>query len=565
MYQLGLIKQNKTPPLRSLRRAPSPDSQLSNRLVQSKSGCACGGGCPRCVSKLPVQTKLAVSEPEDIYEQEADRVAEQVMRMPAQALQRTCASCSTGGDSCPTCETEEEALIQRKTKAAPKSFNSVPDGFLNDLGPGEPLDSATRNFFESRFNQDFSTVRLHADAAATESAQSINALAYTVGRDIVFGPGRYTPGTIEGNKLLAHELTHVVQQSDAGAMRSPLVQRQEAGDDDANAHARKVVINNENIDVRAQFALLRLLKGPDAETAREMIDEIEKGTLKGIFGDDLKKAVDAAFQRGKARWELVHPGQDAILINDDLLDGPLLFFKEAAGHFPRLDKALIDAYRARPEVIREQCPGGKGLPPGCAFTETEKALLANRLQQARERTRKVSQLLTTPAGATIAVEAAKNMFSAEDTPHPTLDEINKAVNGTLAILESSTIQFVCRTCGDPVCHRFATAAFVVKPGQMPIFICAFLLFTARHIGEVRRTIIHEAVHLSGIDTDTSKDEEYCERFAACGGPCHGKDNAESWARYIDCLSEPLTIPPLIIPSIFPPAIPLPITLPGQKK
>ncbi|HEX7773115.1 MAG TPA: DUF4157 domain-containing protein [Pyrinomonadaceae bacterium] len=555
---MGLIKKNETPPLRSLRRVPSPDSQLSTRLVQSKSGCACGGGCPRCDSKLPVQTKLAVSEPQDIYEQEADRVAEQVTGMPAQALQ------STGGDSCPTCDTEE-GLIQRKTEAAPESLNSGPDGFLNDLGPGQPLDAATMNFFESRFNHDFSTVRLHADAAAAESAQSINALAYTVGRDIVLGPGRYTPGTLEGNKLLAHELTHVVQQSDAGAMRRPMVQRQEGSDDDANAHAREVVINNKNIDVRAQFALLRLLKGPDAETAREMIDEVEKGTLNGIFGDDLKKAADAASQRGKARWELVPPGQDAILINDGLLDAPLLFFKEAAGHFPRLDRALIDAYRARPEVIKEQCPDGRGLPPGCAFNETEKAVLASRLQQARERTREVSQLLTTPAGETIAVEAAKNMFSAEDTPHPTLDEIKQSVNGTLAILESSTIQFVCRTCGDPVCNRPGTVAFVVEAGQMPIFICAFRLLGPEFLGELRRTIIHEAVHLSGIDTDTSKDEKYCEEFAACGGPCHGKDNAESWARYIDCLSEPLTIPPLIMPpSVFPPLFPPPIKLPGQK-
>jgi hypothetical protein len=103
-------------------------------------------------------------------------------------------------------------------------------------------------------------------------------------------------------------------------------------------------------------------------------------------------------------------------------------------------------------------------------------------------------------------------------------------------------------------------AYVVEAGQMPIFICAFRLLAPEFMGELTRTIIHEAVHLSGIDTDKTKHEKYCEEFAACGGPCHGKDNAESWARYIDCLSEPLLIPPLIIPPAFPPPIPLP----GQK-
>ena len=81
--------------------------------------------------------------------------------------------------------------------------------------PGCPLDGATRAFMEPRFGHDFSEVRVHADAAAAESAREINALAYTVGRDIVFGDGQYAPQTLPGQKLLAHELTHVRQQSSA--------------------------------------------------------------------------------------------------------------------------------------------------------------------------------------------------------------------------------------------------------------------------------------------------------------------------------------------------------------
>jgi outer membrane protein OmpA-like peptidoglycan-associated protein len=78
---------------------------------------------------------------------------------------------------------------------------------------GQPLDSDTRAFMEPRFEHDFSQVRVHTDAEAAESAQAVNALAYTVGRDVVFGEGQYAPETSEGRELLAHELTHVVQQA----------------------------------------------------------------------------------------------------------------------------------------------------------------------------------------------------------------------------------------------------------------------------------------------------------------------------------------------------------------
>lgn len=79
--------------------------------------------------------------------------------------------------------------------------------------PGQPLDAAIRASFEPRFGQDFSHVRVHTDAKAAKSAQAVNALAYTVGKDIAFGAGQYVPGTKEGKRLMAHELTHVIQQT----------------------------------------------------------------------------------------------------------------------------------------------------------------------------------------------------------------------------------------------------------------------------------------------------------------------------------------------------------------
>jgi hypothetical protein len=81
--------------------------------------------------------------------------------------------------------------------------------------PGQPLDAATRAHMEPRFGCDFSRVRVHTDARAAESARAVHALAYTVGRDVVFGPGQYAPGTQVGRRLLAHELAHTVQQRGA--------------------------------------------------------------------------------------------------------------------------------------------------------------------------------------------------------------------------------------------------------------------------------------------------------------------------------------------------------------
>ena len=170
-----------------------------------------------------LQAKLTVSTPGDIHEQEADRVAEQVMRMPdaeiaglsgsgGEKLQKKCAPCAGGGGSCPKCAAEEKLSMKRGT-ADPAATATVPPMVQETLrSGGQPLDAATRAFMESRFGQDFSRVRVHADLKAAESSRSINALAYTVGRDVVFGAGSYSPQTTSGRQLLAHELAHVVQQ-----------------------------------------------------------------------------------------------------------------------------------------------------------------------------------------------------------------------------------------------------------------------------------------------------------------------------------------------------------------
>lgn len=209
-----------------------------------KSSCSCGGGCPRCAGESRhsnVQTKLTVSTPGDQYEQEADRVAEQVMRMPAPTLQRQCAGCSIDGVTCEGCETEKQGVVRRKPESASERSNSVPNNLIQDLGSGQSLDAATRAFAERRFGRDFRDVRVHADARATESAQSVNALAYTVGRDIVFQASQYAPHTSAGQRLIAHELAHVIQQG--GGHSTPQLQLEVSLRSDASAREADAMLS----------------------------------------------------------------------------------------------------------------------------------------------------------------------------------------------------------------------------------------------------------------------------------------------------------------------------------
>jgi len=165
------------------------------------------------VSGVPLflQPKLAINQPGNLHEQEADCVAEQVMRIPELVVQRQCAACTAGGPLCPACE-EDSAMVSRKTSGytgieVPASVHAVVGS------SGEPLPASTRAFFEPRFGKDLSHVRVHTDGDAQQSAQDVNALAYTVGSHVVFGAERYVPSSVEGQRLLAHELAHVVQQS----------------------------------------------------------------------------------------------------------------------------------------------------------------------------------------------------------------------------------------------------------------------------------------------------------------------------------------------------------------
>jgi hypothetical protein len=165
----------------------------------------------------PGASNLKISQPGDPAELEAGRVADQIVHDELQEKESP----------------KEPKLVQTKQIAAaagagadsnqPPSLGSQ----INHLsGKGGPLPDGTQTFFESRFNYDFGDVRIHTDSQSQEMAQSINAKAFTFGNDIVFGKSEFQPETAEGKKLIAHELTHVMQQ-DGGIHRNAVVFRKD--------------------------------------------------------------------------------------------------------------------------------------------------------------------------------------------------------------------------------------------------------------------------------------------------------------------------------------------------
>ncbi|HKH43192.1 MAG TPA: DUF4157 domain-containing protein, partial [Thermoanaerobaculia bacterium] len=152
-------------------------------------------------SPLKLPAKLKVDTLGDPLEREADRIADQVEGSPGGA--------TPGG-----------ALRPDRGGKGAENAPAIAEEALRS--PGQPLDPSTRGWMESRFGHDFGRVRVHSGATASVAAQAVDALAYTVGPDVVFGRGQYSPQTHAGRHLLAHELAHVAQQAQG---HGPTVQR----------------------------------------------------------------------------------------------------------------------------------------------------------------------------------------------------------------------------------------------------------------------------------------------------------------------------------------------------
>ncbi len=179
-----------------------------------------------------IQAKLTTNQPGDVYEQQAERIADQVLQGSSPNPK---SSCSCGG-SCSKCSGHhDEKILTKPTLPSNPGQVPVPPTVHDVLrSSGRPLDAPTRSFMEPRFHHDLSHIRIHTDDAAAQSANSIQAHAYTSGHHLVFARGQYAPGSSAGRHLLAHELAHSLQQSP-----DPTIFRKEDKEAKADAKPKK--------------------------------------------------------------------------------------------------------------------------------------------------------------------------------------------------------------------------------------------------------------------------------------------------------------------------------------
>jgi hypothetical protein len=204
--------------------------------------CACGGHCPACQAK---SSDIKISQPNDSAEIEADRIADNVMRAPA-------------GKTMPAANSGGENTLRRKPLSSNRDVPSQSPAHVRDTlsDGGQPLDDRTQNFFGPRLGYDLSNVRVHTGSKAGQSAQALNANAYTLGNDIVFGNGKYQPNSDSGKRLIAHELAHVAQANASSTIRRDTIYRDQMDGQLAQVEAEIRMLNM--IPIKMPFQVMRL-------------------------------------------------------------------------------------------------------------------------------------------------------------------------------------------------------------------------------------------------------------------------------------------------------------------
>lgn len=327
------------------------------------------------------------------------------------------------------------------------------------VSSGYPLEKPARSLLESRFGHNFSNVRVHTDARAAESADAVNAMAYTVGHDIVFGNGNYSPATAAGQRLIAHELTHVLQQEHAG-VTAPRV-----------TEAPAVLQRQPKPGV--------LEKAPPKEPEKKTYP-VENCPFPSDFADanaagyHMNCIADAAFE-----------------------------------------KALT-----------------------CNLTDQHFVLINAAREVARKRVERAERRMHWLGGPEYAQKLAGYIF--KDSP-PDAKTIKDTLAKVVKIISGKSMQFRGATCADPLCESEGqhAAAFESGPTE-PVAFCP-RAFLPSFLPDMSVTIIHEAVHLAGIDIDPDITERYCIS-KSCLEKCQDSTSADAWSHFIDCLGGPLIKP-----------------------
>ena len=182
----------------------------TNKKNEDNSFFSQKGRRPPFFGSVILQPKLRIGQPDDPYEKEADRIADQVMRMPDIGIQRKCTACEHEEE-----KVQRKSLIQLKASGQ-NTFQAAPSHVANKIastrGSGSPLPKSVQHEMGSKMGADFSGVRVHTDNNAVQLSHDLGARAFTVGNNVYFNRGEYSPASGEGKSLIAHELVHTVQQ-----------------------------------------------------------------------------------------------------------------------------------------------------------------------------------------------------------------------------------------------------------------------------------------------------------------------------------------------------------------
>jgi len=409
-------------------------------------------------------------------------------------LQRKC-SCGGAAGLSGSCEGCEKKQLQLRTSNQSKR-ESVPH-VVHDVvnGNGQPLDQSTSSFMESRFGHDFSHVRVHTDARAADSANAVNAMAYTVGRNIVFANGQYSPSTAIGKELIAHELTHVIQQQRLGEpLPGHLVL--DTSQDQTEQEAQQVASgiayrNNIRASAKPNASLQRQSKTPAPAQPSP------------------KKPVKTTEPAKKT-----YPVENCPFPSD--FENPNL-----AGR--NMMCVLNEAYEKALE---------------CNLTVEHFNLINAAKESARKRVEKAERRMHWLGGPEYAQRIAGYIF--KDTS-PDVKTIKETLAKTVKIISGGSMKFRGATCADPLCESEGQHAVAYESGPTePVAFCP-RSFLPAYLPEMSSTVVHEAVHLAGIDIDPDIKERYCAS-KSCEEACQDATSADAWARFIDCLGGPLIKP-----------------------
>ena len=383
-------------------------------------------------------------------------------RRAQRVLHRTALAQVTNGLLQPKCGCGGQSSLAGECKECRESRKPAPERVQEVINSsGEPLDGTTRAFMEPRFGHDFRNVRVHTDARAAESAGALNANAYTVGNHVVFGNGNYLPGTSTGQQLLAHELTHVVQQS-AGASNS-----------------------GNGATVRRQAAPAAPAKTPSKPKQTEKAPAVKTYPVENCpFDTDFKDENEA--------------GLNMMCISKNSFEKN----------------------------------------PKCELTDQHFAVINKAKEVARKRVEKAESRMHWLGGPEYAERLGRKIFKGEP---PDAATIKNTLGKMVKILAGDSMKFRGATCADPLCEgpKQHAAAYESGPTE-PVAFCP-RSFQPDYVPKMPRTIIHEAVHLAGIDIDPDIDEVYCDG-KGCEEQCQDATSADAWALFIDCLGGALIKP-----------------------